>query len=162
MVYSIYFEAFKQTTLHGAILFDIPKRRIDRLTLPKTIITHLFHILLERLIVVSRQGRITPLFQGNLDMIPFKVIADDEIVGFCFLKRLNSRVFEVGLIGVLESKRGLGIGSQAIDLIKQYVKKMGANRLIVRASGIKQVAGFFTKCGFKQVFSEEVFFFDIA
>jgi len=161
MVYAIYFEAFKQRTLQGAILFDIPKRRTDRLTLPRTIIIHLFHILLERLIVASQQGRITSLFQSNLDMIPFKVIADDEIVGFCFLKRFNSRVFELGLIGVLKSKRGLGIGSQTIDLIKQYVKKMGANRLIVRASGIKQVAGFFTKCGFKLAFSEEVFFLDI-
>ncbi len=94
-------------------------------------------------------------------MIPFKVIADDEIVGFCFLKRFNSRVFEVGLIGVLESKRGLGIGSQTIDLIKQYVKKMGATRLIVRASGITQAAGFFAKCGFKPAFSEEVFFLDV-
>jgi N-acetylglutamate synthase-like GNAT family acetyltransferase len=95
-------------------------------------------------------------------MVPFKIVDDGEIVGFCFLKRFNSRVFEIGLIGVLQSKRGLGIGSQAIDMIKKYVKKMGAIRLLVRASGTKQVAGFFTKCGFKQAFSEEVFFLDIT
>lgn len=160
-MYAIYFEAFEQTTLQGAILSDTPTRRIGKLSMPRAMLVHLFHIMVERLIVASEQGQITPIFKGNLDMIPFKVIADNEIVGFCFLKKFNSRVFEVGLIGVLESKRGLGIGSQTIDLIKQHVKKMGASRLVVRASGTKQVAGFFTQCGFEQAFSEGVFFWTL-
>ena len=161
-VYAIYFEAFKQPTMQGNILFDVPERRIEKMTPPKTIFVHLFHILLERLIFASKQGSLFSLFKNNLDMIPFKVVTNDEIVGFFFLKMFNSKVFEVGLISVLESKRGLGIGSQIMYLITQYVKKMGACRLIVRASGIKQVKGFFTKCGFKQSFSEGVFFLDVA
>lgn len=161
-VYAIYFEAFKQQTMQGNLLFDVPEWRIEKLTLSKTIFIHLFHMLIERLIVASQQGSIFSLFKNNLDLIPFKVVTNDKIVGFFFLKRYNSRVFEVGLIGVLESKRGLGIGSQIMDLIAQRAKKMGACRLIVRASGLKQVKAFFTKCGFKQSFSEDVFFLDVA
>ena len=159
-MYTIYFEAFSQTTLQVSVLSDLPKRRIDRLTLPRAICTHIFHILIGRMSVASQQGSIKPLFQSRFDVLPLKIIVQDEIVGFCFLLRLNPLVFELGIIGVLEGKRGLGIGFQAVEAVKRHVKRMGASRLIVRASGIKQVAGFFIKCGFKQAFSDEVFFLD--
>lgn len=160
-IYAIYFKAFKQSGLQGTILYDIPQRQIERLSLPKVMITHLFHIMIERLIVVSQKGSVSALFQNNSDMIPFKITLDGEIVGFCFLKWVNLRVMEVGLIGVLKCKRGLGIGFEAIDLVKKYAKHLGVSRLVVRASGIKHSTGFFNKCGFKQAFCEEVFFEDI-
>ena len=161
-VYAIYFEAFKQPTMQGDILFDVPERRIENLSILKTLAIHLFHIILERLNVVCQEGNLFSIFRNNLDMVPFKVVINEEIVGFFFLKKFNSKVFEVGLIGFSENKRGLGFGSKTIDLITQHVKKMGARRLIVRASGIKQVKGFFNKSGFKQSFSEGVFFLDVS
>lgn len=161
-LYTIYFEAFEQAALQAVTLSDTPARRISKLSVPRTLMIHLFHVIIERLIIAIEQGQITAIFRRNLDMVPVKVVADYEIVGFCFLKKFNSKVFEVGLIGILKSKRGLGIGSQTIGLIKQHAKKMGAKRLVVRASGIKQVTAFFIQCGFEPSFSEGVFFLDIG
>src|SRR3990172_10647832 len=156
-VYKIYFETFQQSPLQGGVIFDTPARKIGKLSLLRTLLIHFFHIFVERLYVISQTGGIAAFSQSNVDMVPLKIVADREIIGFCFLKRCNPKVFEVGLIGLLESKRQLGIGSQTIELVKQHVRKMGASRLTVRASGIRQVTVFFTKCGFKQAFSEGVF-----
>lgn len=102
-----------------------------------------------------------PLIQSRWDMIPFKIVANNKIVGCCFLLKHNTKVWEIGIIGVLKTMQGQGIGSQTVEAVKRYVRKMGASRIIVRASGVRQAAGFFVKCGFKKAFSEEGFFLDV-
>lgn len=158
----MYFEVFPQTTLHGSLLFDLPKRRIKRLTLLRTIAIRLFHVLLGRLYFACQRGSITPLIQSQWDMIPFKIVAKNRIVGCCFLLKHNTRVWEIGIIGVLKTMRRQGIGSQTLEAVKRYTMKMGASRIIVRASGARRAAEFFVECGFKKGFSEQVFFIDIS
>ena len=118
-------------------------------------------MILERLFISSQSGRISVLSDSSVDMIPLKIVYEQEIIGFCFLKKHNSEVFKAGIIAIEKSKRGLGLGINTIKLIKQRAMSSGAKRLIVRASGAKQVTGFFVQCGFKRAFSEEILFCNI-
>jgi hypothetical protein len=161
LIYDIYFEAFGQSPLQVLSLSESGKRIISKLSILRTISTHFFHIAIERVFFASQSGDVTSLMRSSIDMIPLKITSEAEIIGFCFLKKHNSAVFEVGIIGIKKNKRGLGLGVQALNLIKQQAIEMGASRLIVRASGSKKVVGFFVKSGFRPAFSEEILFFDI-
>ena len=158
-IYNVYFQAFGQSPLQNVSLSK--ERQVGRLSVIKAIFLHLFHIVVERMFISIQTARVAALIDHNVDMIPLKIVYENQIIGFCFLKKHNPKVFEVGIIALKKNKRELGLGFQTIEIIKRRVKAEGAGRLIVRASGVRQVAGFFTKCGFKQAFSEEILFCDV-
>jgi ribosomal protein S18 acetylase RimI-like enzyme len=160
MIYKIYFQAFNQSPLQE--VSSSVSRNVGNLSLPKTLVLHTFHLVIERLYNSSRSPPVKALFDKKSDMIPHKVVYNNQIVGFCFIKKHNLHVFEIGIIAIQESERGLGLGFQTIDCIKREAKKDGATRLIVRASGVKQATGFFERCGFTKVFRENIFFLNIG
>ena len=159
LIYTIYFEAFHDSAPQN--IYDMSERKIKTMTVPRTIAVRLTQVLLARLSIALQIGSIIPLFQTRWDPIPFEIVADDEVVGCCFLLRLNPRTVHLGIIGVLKAKQGLGIGAQAVEAIKEYSRKMGARRIIA-GTGPRRTAGFFKRCGFKHAFSEQVLFFDFT
>jgi GNAT superfamily N-acetyltransferase len=156
LIYTIYFEAFNDNVLQS--VYDFPKREIKRMTVIRTIAIRLIHVLLARLSVAARIGSILPLVQTQWDPIPFEIIANGEVIGCCFLVRLSSEAIELGMIGILKDRRGLGIGAKAVEAVKNYARETGFRR-IVTGSGPRGTGGFFKKCGFKEGFSEYVFHF---
>jgi N-acetylglutamate synthase-like GNAT family acetyltransferase len=158
LIYSLYFQVFNQSPLQE--VSSSGNRNVGKLSFPKAYFLNLFHLLLDRLFNASR-GSLKVLFDKKGDMILNKVVYNKEIVGFCFLKKHNSKVFEIGIIAIKDEKRDLGLGSHTIACIKSKAKEEGATRLIVRASGIKHAAGFFERCGFKQAFQENIYLLNI-
>jgi GNAT superfamily N-acetyltransferase len=159
LIYTVYFEAFNDASLSN--IYDVPKRKNETMTVLRTITIRFLHVLLARMSIALQIGSIVPLFQTRWDPIPFEIVVDDEIVGCCFLLRLNSRAVHLGIIGVLKTKQGLGIGTQAVEAIKEYSRKMGTRRIIA-GTGPRETADFFKRCGFTHAFSEQVLFFDFT
>ncbi len=159
LIYTVYFEAFRNNSLQN--IYDVSERKIKTMTVLSTIAVRFIHVLLARLRVALQIGSIIPLFQTRWDPIPLEISANGEIVGCCFLVRLSPKVVELGIIGVLKHKRGLGIGAQAVEAIKEHAKMMDVSRIIA-GSGSRRTAGFFKKCGFKPAFSEEALCFDFS
>ena len=95
-----------------------------------------------------------PLVQGRWDPIPLEIDEKNNFAGYCFLLRITPRVSELGIIGILKHKQGSGIGSMAVDSIKQFAKEIGAKRLVT-GYGSRETGPFFRKCGFQLAFSEE-------
>jgi len=160
MIYTLYFQVFNKSPLQE--VSSSGGRTVGKLSLQKAMFLHIFHLFIERLYNSSRSASIKVLFDKKSDMIPNKVMYNNKIVGFCFIKKHSPRVFEIGIIAIQEAKRRLGLGFQTIDCIKTKAKAEGATRLIVRASGAKQAVGFFERCGFKQAFEENIFMLNIA
>jgi GNAT superfamily N-acetyltransferase len=158
-VYNIYFQTFNQSPLLEISSSD--KRNVGTLSFSKAFFLHTFHLIIERLYNSTRGSPVRALYDKKGDMIPLKIVYNNQIVGFCFIKKHTSKVFEIGIIAIQQTNRGLGLGFQAIECIKQIAKDEGATRVIVRASGAKQAAGFFEKCGFKEIFPENIFLLNI-
>jgi GNAT superfamily N-acetyltransferase len=158
LIYTVYFEAFRHNSLQN--IYNMSERKIKTITVLRTIAVRLIHVLLARLSVAARIGSILPLFQTRWDPIPFEIVVNCEVVGCCFLVRLSRKAVELGIIGVLKTKRGMGIGAQAVEAIKEYARKMGVSRMIA-GSGPRRTGSFFKKCGFKHGFSEYVLYFNL-
>ena len=87
------------------------------------------HILIARISTAIRLDSTAPLVQGRWDPIPLEIDEKNNFAGYCFLLRITPRVSELGIIGILKHKQGSGIGSMAVDSIKQFAKEIGAKRL---------------------------------
>lgn len=158
LIYTVYFEAFRLNPLQN--IYKISKRKNKKMTILRTIAVRLIQVLMARLGIALQIGSIIPLFQRRWDPIPFEIVVNREVVGCCFLVRRSLRATELGIIGVLKTKRGLGIGAQAVETVKEYARKMNISRIIA-GSGPRRTGGFFKKCGFKHAFSEYVLHFDL-
>ena len=160
-IYSLYFRIFSQTYLHGTLINDLPQRSIGKISTVKAIMIHLFHLISGRLENTCRSGNFLYIFSDKLDMTTYKIEYNNTLVGFCFITKINSRVWEIGIIGISKSLRGKGLGIKTISLLKKYAKNVGVERLVVRSSGLRKVSPFFNKCGFKKAYSEIVFEKDV-
>jgi GNAT superfamily N-acetyltransferase len=152
-IYTVHMSAFSSNPLKDG--YAIPKRERLEMNIPRAIAARLLHVALVRLNAALRKRSVVPLFQRKWDPLPLKIEVDGTIVGYSFLLRLTPVVVELGIIGILGHARGLGIGSAAVHVIKEYARSMGAHRLIT-GSGPRGTGPFFQKCGFTHAFSEEV------
>jgi len=101
-----------------------------------------------------------PLFQRRWDPIPLELDVGKSLVGYCFLVRISPYVVELGIIGILKQEQRTGLGTLAVNLIKQFASGLGAQRLVT-GSGSRGTGPFFRKCGFELAFSEETFYLSL-
>jgi N-acetylglutamate synthase-like GNAT family acetyltransferase len=155
-LYAVYFAVFPGSSNRGALLESMQKKS-GMPDQPRALVIYLLHIILGRLETARNKGSLRALFQSRWDMVPYLICEGGEVVGCCFLLSHDPRVMEIGIIGVVSSVRGRGVGARAVKVIKQYAATKGVTRIVVRASGLRDAAGFFLKSGFRSAYSERTF-----
>jgi len=159
-VYSVVLQVFGDSAIREAYILPKSAER-QQLPTSKGLLARLIHIAETRLTMSYRLASPLPLFQHRWDPIALVVLLDGELVGACFVLRLDPVVVELGIIGILREKRGQGIGQDAVSAVFSFVMRMGAKRCVV-GTGPTGTGGFYRKCGFRPSHSEQVLSIDMA
>jgi hypothetical protein len=143
------------------IQLDAPYRRNRKWGILRALAMRLIHIFFARLDAVARIGSISPFFQDQWDPIILEVFAENKLVGFCSLLRQSAQVFEIEVIGILQTERRSFTMRELLKVVKKYVKGgLGATRIIV-STGSEEMVNLFKNCGFKLAFLDDVLSFDL-
>jgi hypothetical protein len=131
-----------------------------KLTLQRVLMVHAIHILYARLYAVARTGSVLALFQTRWDPLILEVLAKDHLIGCIFLARQSATVFQIDVIASIEPKQEKWTLCEVFWVLKQYVKKLGIKRIIIRSieEDIKQAL---KQCGFESAYYDSVLFIHI-
>ena len=92
-------------------------------------------------------------YDQNLDSCDhFLIYLGDEAVGTIRCIKLNEKEIKMGRFCVLEKFRKSGLGSFAIEYIKEFYDKYGFEKILVGAQ--LSAYGFYNKCGFSPIGDE--------
>ena len=87
------------------------------------------------------------------------ITTEDDIVGQICIKRINSKIFEIKNIFILEKYRNKGHGSNLVKfIIKKYKNK--ASIIVAGCQEIKESLNFYIHLGFKPTTKIKNYFLD--
>ena len=66
----------------------------------------------------------------------------------CFLQKKEKKIYEIGCLCVIPEFQGKGIGTQAIEFVKEFYKDWEVFTLITPADKLENVKFYSEKCGF--------------
>ena len=70
----------------------------------------------------------------------------DQLAGF--LQKKEKKIYEIGCLCVIPEFQGKGIGTQAIEFVKEFYKDWEEFTLITPADKLENVKFYSEKCGF--------------
>lgn len=160
-LYKIYFDALhKKRKRRMQIQLDAPCQSTEKWSILRALSIRLVHILFARLNATVRTGSLSPLLQSQWDPITLEIVVEDELMGSCTLVKQSAHVFEMEVIGVVETKRGERAEREVVNAVKKYMRRLGATRIITRP-GSEEMADWLKECGFRLAFIDDVLYFDL-
>lgn len=131
-----------------------------KLNFQRVLMVHVINTLLARFSAVGRTGSILALFQNQWNPLILEVFAEDTLIGCIFLNRQSANVFQIDVISSIKPKQEEWIHCEVFLALKQYIKKLGAKRIIIRSieENMKQTLQL---CGFEPAYYDSVLFIDL-
>lgn len=83
-----------------------------------------------------------------LDYPKFLILCNERPVGCVFCKKKEKKIYEIGCLCVIPEFQGKGIGTQAIEFVKEFYKDWEEFILITPADKLENVRFYSEKCGF--------------
>ena len=77
-----------------------------------------------------------------------KLLCNERPVGCVFCKKKEKKIYEIGCLCVIPEFQGKGIGTQAIEFVKEFYKDWEEFTLITPADKLENVKFYSEKCGF--------------
>ena len=83
-----------------------------------------------------------------LDYPKFLILCNERPVGCVSCKKKEKKIYEIGCLCVIPEFQGKGIGTQAIEFVKEFYKDWEEFTLITPADKLENVKFYSEKCGF--------------
>ena len=77
-----------------------------------------------------------------------KLLCNERPVGCVSCKKKEKKIYEIGCLCVIPEFQGKGIGTQAIEFVKEFYKDWEEFTLITPADKLENVKFYSEKCGF--------------
>ena len=95
-------------------------------------------------------GRTRERMEQSLAYFPkFLIIYDDKAVGCVSCKEQGQGVYEIGCLCVIPEYQGKGIGTSAVEFVKNYYSDWSRLTLITPADKSENIRFYSDKCGFE-------------
>ena len=87
--------------------------------------------------------------QSIVDCPKFIILCDEKTVGCISCKALQQGVYEIGCLCVIPEYQGKGIGTSAVEFVKNYYSDWSRLTLITPADKSENIRFYSDKCGFE-------------
>jgi hypothetical protein len=159
--YNLYSEAIHEWRNKRINLqLDVPDCQTKKLGILRALAIRFIHILFARLNAVAKTGSIYPFFQNQWDPIITEIFSEKGLVGCFSLIRQSEQVFEIEVIGILNTESRESTMHEIIKIIQKYVKRLGGSRVIV-STGSNKIAELLKNYDFKLAFVDDVLYYDL-
>ena len=93
-------------------------------------------------------GRSKERMEQSISYYPkFLIMYDDKAVGCVSCKDLGQGVYEIGCLCVIPEYQGMGIGTSAVEFVKNYYSDWSRLTLITPADKSENIRFYSEKCG---------------
>ncbi len=101
-------------------------------------------------------GRTKEMMEDSIKAIPkFVISCDGKPVGCVSCQKIAANEYEIGVLCIIPAYQGRGIGTQAMEFVKQYFEGWKKFTLVTPTSKSENVRFYTEKCGFKIACAEK-------